>query len=221
MMNNKLKKYETIACCGIDCGLCPRFYTKGSSVCPGCGGLDFKEVHPSCGVLTCCAVKKGFEVCSECSDYPCKRFSSYSAGCDSFVTHKKMFENLEYIKNNGIEQFLENQKERMNILSDFLSNFDDGRSKSFYCLSCTLLPLDKLMKASEFAQKIDNIELKKKNKRLKEHLTKIADELNIEMKLNKRKVNDKAESLNVNSVGQRPTERNEHEKPEAPKGRNQ
>ena len=97
-----------------------------------------------------------------------------------------MFENLEYIKNNGIEQFLENQKERMNILSDFLSNFDDGRSKSFFCISCTLLPLDKLMKASEFALKIDNIELKEKNKRLKEYLTKIAGELNIELKLNKK-----------------------------------
>jgi hypothetical protein len=27
-MAEKLKKYGTIGCCGIDCGLCPRFYTK-------------------------------------------------------------------------------------------------------------------------------------------------------------------------------------------------
>jgi len=39
-MEEKLKIYNTIGCCGIDCGLCPRFYTKGDSVCPGCGGTD-------------------------------------------------------------------------------------------------------------------------------------------------------------------------------------
>jgi hypothetical protein len=60
-MTGKLKKHETIAACGIDCGLCPRFYTKGNSACPGCGGLNFKEKHPSCGVLTCCVLKNGFE----------------------------------------------------------------------------------------------------------------------------------------------------------------
>jgi len=35
--------------CGIDCGLCPGFYISGYSACPGCGGLNFKEKHPSCG----------------------------------------------------------------------------------------------------------------------------------------------------------------------------
>jgi len=42
----KLKKNETIGCCGIDCGLCPRFHTKGDSVCPGCGGENFKKNIP-------------------------------------------------------------------------------------------------------------------------------------------------------------------------------
>jgi hypothetical protein len=34
---------------------------------------------------------------------------------------------------------------RIDILTNFLKNFDDGHSKSFFCLSCTLLPLDKLL----------------------------------------------------------------------------
>jgi len=79
-MIDKLKKYETIAACGIDCGLCPRFYTKGNSACPGCGGLNFKEKHPSCGILTCCVIKNGFETCAECKDFPCSRFKTESAG---------------------------------------------------------------------------------------------------------------------------------------------
>src|SRR5512145_448571 len=71
-MTDKLKKYETIGCCGIDCGLCPRFHTKGDSACPGCGGVNFKEKHPSCGFVTCCVIKNGMEVCADCKDYPCK-----------------------------------------------------------------------------------------------------------------------------------------------------
>jgi len=185
-MTAKLKKYETIGCCGIDCGLCPRFYTKGSSTCPGCGGLNFKEAHPTCGILTCC-IKNGFETCAECKDYPCARLvTTEAAGYDSFVTHKKMFANLENIRANGIEQFIKNQRKRIDVLNLFLSNFDDGRSKSFFCISCTLLPVDKLLEAYEFAQKL---EVKEKNKQLKGYLTAIADELNIELKLNKKKAN--------------------------------
>ena len=186
-----MKKHETIGSCGIDCGLCTRFYTKGNSACPGCGGLNFREKHPSCGVLSCCAVKNGFEVCSECNDYPCKRFEAENVRYDSFVTHQKMFANLEYIKDNGIEQFVENQKIRMIILDDLLSNYDDGRSKSFFCISCTLLPIDKLKEVHEFAQKLDSDKtLKDKTKTLKEFLITIANSLHIELKLNQKKINN-------------------------------
>jgi hypothetical protein len=57
-MTDKIKEYETIGCCGIDCGLCPRFYTIGESACWGCGGNKFKEKHPSCRYLTCCTIEK-------------------------------------------------------------------------------------------------------------------------------------------------------------------
>ncbi len=186
-MTEKLKKYETIGCCGIDCGLCPRFYTKGDSACPGCGGPNFKNKHPTCGVLSCCAIKNGFEVCSECKDYQCKRFESESAGYDSFVTHQKMFVNLEDIRNKGIEQFIENQKIRMNILNDLLANHDDGRAKSFFCIACTLLPIDKLREVHEFAQdRNNNTALKERCKLLRDFLTKIADSLSVDLKLKKK-----------------------------------
>lgn len=144
-----MKKYSTIGCCGIDCGLCPRFHTKGDSACPGCGGLDFKLKHPSCGFLTCCSIKHGFEVCSDCKDYPCSRFDPERQGFDSFVTHKRIFSNLDNIKKAGIDSFISQQKTRMTILSDFILNYDDGRSRSFFCLSCALLPLEKLQEIYE------------------------------------------------------------------------
>jgi len=187
-MNDTLKKHSTIGCCGLDCGLCPRFHTKGDSVCPGCGGINFREKHPSCRFVTCCVVKKRFEVCSDCNDYPCARFDAEKDGYDSFVTHRKVFFNLDFIRSNGIDFFIDQQKIRMNILIDFLANYDDGRSKSSFCISCALLPLDNLQEAHRLANNLDNsIAVKDKNKRLKDKLQWMAEVLNIVLKLNNKK----------------------------------
>ena len=186
-MSDKLKLYETIAACGIDCGLCPRFYTKGVSACPGCGGLNFKEKHPSCGVLTCCVIKSNFETCAECKDFPCSRFKSWSAGCDSFVTHRKMLSNLEEIRAAGIDKFVEKQNARIEILSALLTNFDDGRSKSFFCQTCALLPVEKLQEIYDELQKADtNAELKERSKSARKLITETADSLGIDLKLNRK-----------------------------------
>ena len=152
-MTEKLKKYEMIGACGIDCGLCPRFYTKGDSACPGCDGLNFREKHPSCGILTCCVKNNGFETCADCEIFPCSRFKTESAFFDSFVTHKKMFLNLENIKTDGIEHFIEKQKIRIDILSDLLTDNDDDRAKNFFCQTCALLPIDKLQEIHRKAKK--------------------------------------------------------------------
>ncbi len=144
MDTKKSKQYYTIGYCGIGCGLCPRFNSAGASACQGCCGRKFKEKHPSCGVVTCCVIKNGYETCAECINYPCQKFMTKSAGHDSFVTHKMAHSNLEFIKKEGITEFINQQQIRINILSYFLQECNDGRSKNFYCLSCALLPIDKL-----------------------------------------------------------------------------
>ena len=180
-----LKKQETIGCCGIDCGLCPRFHASGDSACPGCGGLNFKEKHPSCGFLTCCVIKNGLEACADCKDFPCRRFDPEREGYDSFVSHRKVFENLESIKTNGIDQFIGQQKIRMDILTDFLTHFDDGRSKSFFCISCALLPLDALKETHRFMKTINSsMDIKERSKQLREVLLNIAVSKSINLKLN-------------------------------------
>jgi len=184
-MSEKLKKYETISACGIDCGLCPRFYTKGDSVCPGCGGLNFRKKHPGCAILTCCVIKNGFETCADCEDFPCLRFKN--TGCDSFTTHKKMISNIENIKTNGIEYFIEKQKIRIGILSNFLTDFDDGRSKNFFCQACTLLPIEELQEVHNEAKKaIATVDLKQKNKFARSLITEAANSLDIDLKLRKK-----------------------------------
>ena len=185
-MSIKLKNHESIGCCGIDCCLCPRYHTIGNSACPGCGGNDFFEKHPSCGFLTCCSIKKGLEVCAQCGEYPCSRFDAEKEGYDSFVTHKKVFPNQKYIQQHGLIHFLANQYQRKEVLSFFLKNFDDGRSKSFFCISCTLLPLDELQQLSEFSKNFNSKDKKENCKQLKQKIQQVANLHNINLSLNKK-----------------------------------
>ena len=143
-----LKAYSAIGCCGIDCGLCPRFYTDGASRCPGCGGEDFESKHPPCSMLTCCVKKHGLEVCGQCVEYPCEKYEDRKKiERDSFTSHKRMFRNHERIKEVGIEVFLAEQNERVSLLKEMLAEYNDGRSKSFFCLACALLPVEYLRAA--------------------------------------------------------------------------
>ena len=141
-----LKRYPTIGVCGLDCGLCPRYYTKGPSRCPGCGGPDFPNKHPSCSFITCCVKKKGLEVCAECPDFPCPKFKSEEEyrqvkESSSYPTSKKVMSNLNFIKEHGIERFVEQQRRRIQLLERMIEDFDDGRSRSYYCKSAALLDL--------------------------------------------------------------------------------
>ena len=135
-----LKTYPTIACCGLDCGLCPTYYTKGPSKCPGCCGPNFATKHPSCSIISCCVKKKKFETCAECSEFPCQKLNDWDK-IDSFICHRVSLINLYSIKSDGMEEFIKQQQKRIKILEIMLENFNDGRSKSFFCLATALLPL--------------------------------------------------------------------------------
>jgi hypothetical protein len=151
MKEHPVKVFPTIGCCGIDCGLCPRYHTAGSSKCPGCAGPDFFEKHPSCGHITCCVKTRKLEVCSQCDEFPCSKFESWAEG-DSFVTHQKTFSNLSFIRAEGLQVFMEQQRKRMGLLKTMLEEFDDGRSKSFYCVATALLPVTALEESLRRAQ---------------------------------------------------------------------
>jgi hypothetical protein len=186
-----LKKYPTVACCGLDCGLCPVYYTKGPSRCPGCCGPDFSNKHPSCSIITCCVKKHDFETCAECDEFPCSKIDKWDK-YDSFISHKVSLSNLELIREKSIEQFVAQQKKRIKLLEVMLDEFNEGRSKSFYCIATALLPIEDI----EFAlneskqqikqEKIDATDLKSKSKILRNNLTKLANSKSIELKLKKK-----------------------------------
>lgn len=186
MKKYPIKTYPTVGCCGIDCGLCPRYYTVGSSRCPGCCGPDFHSQHPSCPIVTCCVVKKDLEVCAQCDEFPCPRFEGWDVS-DSFVTHKKSISNLDFIKEQGIEEFMKWQKKRIALLETMLKHFDVGKSKGLYCISATLLPITDLEESLEKAARTEFGDIKAKAKSLKTFLNDLAVREGIELRLRNKK----------------------------------
>jgi len=157
MGNMSMRKHASIGCCGIDCGLCPRFYTTGSSRCPGCGGDGFEQKHPSCSFITCCAKKRGLEVCAQCGEFPCGKFDKETGERDSFVTHRRVMSNQRLIADIGLNRFLERQTERMMFLETALTRYDDGKSKSYFCLAAALLSISSLNEALSLAEKGESL----------------------------------------------------------------
>jgi len=189
MMGN-LKQFPTIGCCGIDCGLCPRFYGGSKSQCPGCGGPNFELKHPSCGVLNCC-IKKGIESCGLCSEMDtCQKFAP-KIKKDTFVTVIPAFNNLSIIHQKSLPKFIDSQQIRIDLLKCLFDNFNDGRSKNFFCLATALLPISEIQQIFEKLQQMlaNPKDLPVDNNERVTYIKKIiqnrADDLKIALKMRK------------------------------------
>lgn len=186
-----LKKYPIVGVCGLNCGLCPRYHTEGASRCPGCCGPDFWQKHPSCGFITCCVKKKGLETCAQCVDWEeCEKVAKLLDSAkynDSFISYRPLAANYAFIQKNGIEEFIRLETEKQKFLRHLIDNYDEGRSKSFYCTSCQLIPLDKLREALVDAETkiIEATDIKGKAKIVRAAISRIADSLQIDLKLRK------------------------------------
>lgn len=145
-VNRNVRNFPTVGVCGLDCGLCPRYHTEGASRCPGCLGPDFITKHPSCGFITCCVNKRGLEICSPCDEFPCPKFDGMGKQ-DSFITYRNVMKTHTYIKEHGIESYFEKQGQRIALLEEMLSHFNDGRSKNLFCIGASLIPLESLKTA--------------------------------------------------------------------------
>ena len=115
MKNNRITA-EMIAPCGLDCSLCKRALAE-TDPCPGCHGPD--EHKPEfcanrCGIILCRKRKEeGYTFCDECPDYPCgdvtEKENRYTSKYPLYESPKK---NLQAIRELGMEQFLENEREQ-------------------------------------------------------------------------------------------------------------
>lgn len=108
-------KENLIAPCGMNCSLCIAYQfnekdlnQKGfhKKYCPGCIPRNENCTHMGDG---CELLGKGkVRYCFECAEYPCKRLKSLDKRYRTKY-HMSMIENLNYIKENGVDKFLEQQ----------------------------------------------------------------------------------------------------------------
>ncbi len=50
----------------------------------------------------------------------------------------RIIPNMMFIRKHGIDEFMTQQKKRMALLETMIEEFDDGRSKSFYCRAAAM-----------------------------------------------------------------------------------
>jgi len=169
--------------------MCPRYVTTAASRCPGCAPAGFLEMGgPWCKFTRCAVRDRGYETCAECSEFPCYRFAAWDEG-DSFVSHLNSIGNLRRVREQGLEPLLKEQGARIAVLEAMLSEFDEGRSKSYCCCAATLLPLAELQRAMEDARRtvrdedIAAADVKAKAKILHRTVDGVAEDLGISLKL--------------------------------------
>jgi len=147
-------RYREVGVCGLSCRLCPHYHTVGESRCTGCKGESRMAV--GCPFITCAVKRKGIEFCWECADSDsCERWAGhrgYGRERDTFVCYAALEDNIAMIERVGVEAFVDEQRLREELLLEMLSEFNEGRSKTYYSIAVTVLDVEGLRSALEAAR---------------------------------------------------------------------
>jgi hypothetical protein len=186
---NLTEEKNLAGCCGIYCGLCPRYQSKAASKCPGCKILSLQL---SCKLYNCCVKKNGFVTCIDCGEFPCDKYENFF-DFDSFVSHRVCLPNLKRIKKIGLTKWLREQGKRRQTLENLLENYNEGRSCSFFCVATALMPPDLVNKAGNDTKKslanndIDESDMKARAKLARAVFQDHATKADVDLKLRKGK----------------------------------
>ena len=105
---------------------------------------------------------------------------------DSILCYQKVEENIAFIQKNGIAEFEKLQKTREKLLREMLAEFNEGRSKTLYCIAATVLEIGELETVlNEAREKAKGLDLKTKSENMHALLNEIADKNNYLLKLRK------------------------------------
>ena len=63
---------------------------------------------------------------------------------DSFKCYQTLERDIAFIEQYGVEKFEQTQKARECLLREMLTEFNEGRSKSSFCIAATVLTVDEL-----------------------------------------------------------------------------
>jgi hypothetical protein len=112
-MSSRPIQKKLIAPCGMNCRLCLAMFREKRD-CPGCrGGIENKSNSCiKCRIKNCNKLVKGhYKYCYECDKYPCARITHVDKRYRSKYG-MSMIENLNSIKEVGINAFIEHEKKR-------------------------------------------------------------------------------------------------------------
>ena len=159
--------------CGLNCKLC------SMNISGHCGGCGFG--NQSCPIARCSLEHGKPEYCFQCSEYPCDRYAHIDE-YDSFITHMNQKADLEKMQKIGEEAYNAEQVEKRNILDRLLTEYNDGRKKTLFCLAVNLLPLEDLR--TVFADGDMDLSIKDRAKLMEKRLK---EKSSVELKLRKKK----------------------------------
>lgn len=179
-------RYPEIAICGLSCRLCSHYHTEGTSRCGGC--KTETRAGAGCPFITCALKKKWVEFCWDCEEHEtCEKWAKHrTAGktSDSFKCYQSLEADIAFVQKNGVGEFEKLQKKREHLLKEMLEEFNEGRSKSSYCIAATVLAIAELEDALAAARKnSDGLEIKERSRVLHAILDEIARERNYHLKL--------------------------------------
>jgi hypothetical protein len=143
-----------------------------------------------CPFITCAVKRKGLEFCWDCTENEsCEKWKKHrDAGkkYDSFVSYQKLEDNIAFIQKNGLDEFERVQKRREELLKEMLLEFNEGRSKTYYCIAATVMEIEELEAALKQARVTsENLDLKTKSKLLHIILDGVAEKRQYLLKLRK------------------------------------
>jgi len=142
-------KYPEIGVCGLSCRLCPNYHIRSENRCGGCKSTGRMKV--GCPFITCAVKKRGIEFCWQCAEQDgCQRWRQrreWGKHHDSFICYERLEDNIAFIKREGIRAFAKDQQARKRLLIAMLNEFNEGRSKTFYCTAATVMEIQELKHA--------------------------------------------------------------------------
>lgn len=164
------------------------YHTEGKSRCGGCKS-EFR-MAAGCPFITCAVKMKGVEFCWDCSEHQvCEKWGKHrelGKSYDSFKCYQKLEDDIAFILANGVDEFEKQQKIRENLLKMLLKNFNEGRSKRYYCIVATVFEVNELQKLlDEGSERSKGLEIKEKSKVLHSLLDSAAEKKGYLLKLRK------------------------------------
>jgi len=143
-----------------------------------------------CPFITCAVKKKGIEFCWDCEEADkCKRWKQHrdvGKQHDSFKSYQTLEDDIIFIQKNGVREFENVQKTREQLLKVMMRDFNEGRSKSYYCIAATVFGIEELRNSlTEAGERSVGLEIKQKSRVLHSILDAVASKNNHVLKLRK------------------------------------